>query len=370
MKEFFEQYQDQIIYAILVIAGVLFLLFLNNFIYRFLIKTGQKRFPDLRLKTIDLLKKLLNLLWPVLGIIVISFVSFGVSYETFQSNLKLTLYVGFLSILTIVLASSANFWIRRGVHRKESLEEDPTVLKFSRYVVVWGIYLIGIMFILLAFPSLRGVAQTALGGAGIIALIAGVASQEALSNLVGGLFIIFFKPFKIGDVIKTSDSTSGTVVDITLRHTVLRNSQNKMIVIPNAIINKEKLINFNLKELKVCEQIEIGISYDSDIDLAKKIMQEECENHPLILDNRTTIDVLNGKPMVRVAVISLNEYSITIRVWAWARTNPQAFQLRCDVLESIKKRFDAEGVVIPYPHRTITIENQKQEETFPNKSNQ
>src|SRR5690606_19276549 len=122
MKEFFEQYQDQIIYAILVIAGVLFLLFLNNFIYRFLIKTGQKRFPDLRLKTIDLLKKLLNLLWPVLGIIVISFVSFGVSYETFQSNLKLTLYVGFLSILTIVLASSANFWIRRGVHRKESLE--------------------------------------------------------------------------------------------------------------------------------------------------------------------------------------------------------------------------------------------------------
>src|SRR5690606_38509737 len=133
---------------------------------------------------------------------------------------------------------------------------------------------------------------TALGGAGVIALIAGVASQEALANLVGGLFIISFKPFKLGDVVKLSDSIVGTVVDITLRHTVLRNVENKRIVIPNAIMNKEKIINYNLGELKNCDRLEIGISYDSDIDLAKTIMREECEKHPLILDNRSATDVL------------------------------------------------------------------------------
>ena len=149
----------------------------------------------------------------------------------------------------------------------------------------------------------------------------------------------------------------GTVTDITLRHTVIRNFENKMIVIPNAIINKEKLINYDLGELKICERIEIGISYDSDIDLAKKIMKEECEMHPLILDNRSEIDVLDGLPIVRVALISLNDSSVTIRAWAWARDYSDSFKMRCDLLESIKKRFDSEGIEIPFPYRTVVFKN-------------
>tara|TARA_R110000787_G_scaffold108621_1_gene217008 strand:- start:5831 stop:6469 length:639 start_codon:yes stop_codon:yes gene_type:complete len=192
-------------------------------------------------------------------------------------------------------------------------------------------------------------------GAGVIALIIGVASQEALSNLIGGLFIISFKPFKIGDTVKVSDTMLGTVTDITLRHTIIRNFENKMIVIPNAVINKEKLINYDLGELKCCERIEIGISYDSNIDLAKKIMQDECENHPLIYDNRTELDKLDGKPVVKTALTKLNDSSMTIRAWAWAANYGESFSLQCDVLESVKKRFDKEGIEIPFPNRTITI---------------
>src|SRR5690606_32931250 len=128
------------------------------------------------------------------------------------------------------------------------------------------------------------------------------------------------------------------VIDITLRHTVLRNFENKMIVIPNAIINKEKLINYNLKDERICERIEIGISYDSDVSLAKRIMQEECEAHPFILDNRSASDVLDGKPIIRVALVSLNDFSVTIRAWAWARNYSNSFDMKCDLLESIKSR--------------------------------
>ncbi len=230
---------------------------------------------------------------------------------------------------------------------------------FLHYIVLFFIALIGVIFTSLAFPSLKGLVQTALGGAGIVALIIGFAAQEALANITGGLFIISFKPFKIGDRVMISDNMVGTVTDITLRHTIIRNFDNKMIVIPNAIINKEKLINYDLGGHKLCEQIEIGISYDSDIVLAKRIMQEECENHPLILDNRSLFDHRDGKPMVRAALIELNDFSITLRAWAWVRNHPDAFSLKCDVLESIKKRFDVEGVEIPYSYRTVVIKKQE-----------
>ncbi len=230
--------------------------------------------------------------------------------------------------------------------------------KFLRYIVVIFIGLIGALIASLAFPELKGIAQTALGGAGILALIVGFAAQEALANITGGLFIISFKPFRIGDLVKISDSMVGRVTDITLRHTIIRNFDNKMIVIPNAVINKEKIINYDLDEHKICERLEIGISYDSDIDLAKKIMREECENHPLILDNRSPLDKKEGKPIVRTALISLDDFSISIRAWAWSRNFTDSFSLKCDVLESIKKRFDQEGIEIPFPYRTIVMKGE------------
>lgn len=158
---------------------------------------------------------------------------------------------------------------------------------------------------------------------------------------------------------KVTDTMVGRITDITLRHTVIRNFENKMIVIPNSIINKEMLINYDMGELKCCERIEIGIAYDSDIDLAKKIMREECENHALILDNRTTYEIEQGKPIVKTALIKFNDSSMTIRAWAWGDNFSEIFQLKIDVLESIKKRFDKEGIEIPFPYRTIVMKRDK-----------
>jgi|SRR5690554_599131 len=363
MIEFFETYQTEFLYAFLVVCGVLLLRFFTNLSYKWIIKEEHKDFRGVRRNSFLLVKRIVNAIWLVLGIMAIISLFFHDIYERLQDNFKLILYLGVVVVISIILASSVNIWFRKKVEHKISLKEDPTTFKFLRYIAVSMVYIIGFMFALLAFPSFKGVAQTALGGAGVLALIIGVASQEALANLIGGMFIISFKPFKIGDVIKLSDAMVGTVVDITLRHTVLRNFENKMIVIPNAIMNKEKIINYNLKDLKICERIEIGISYDSDVDLAKKIMREECEKHPLIFDNRSATDVLDGKPIVRVALISLNDSSVTIRAWAWARNYSNSFDMKCDLLESIKKRFETEGIEIPFPYRTVVFKDTKEEST-------
>ena len=363
MTQFFEIYKLELFYALLIVLAVFVLRFLTNRLQNWFIKQEHKKLAKIRPKAVTIVRRILNSLWVVLGIMGLLFLFFGDTYIKFQHNFRIVIYLGLVSVVTIVFASSVNMWFGRNIQRKIENLDDPTAFKFLRYVAVFGIYTIGVLLGLLVFPSLKGVAQTALGGAGVIALIAGVASQEALANLVGGVFIISFKPFKIGDIIRVSETMMGKVADITLRHTVIRNYENKMIVIPNAMINKEKLINYDLFDLRICERIEIGISYDSEVDLAKKIMREECENHPLLLDNRTATEILDGKPKVRVALISLNESSVTIRAWAWARNYADSFDMRCDLLESIKKRFDNEGVEIPFPHRTLVFKENKQEQT-------
>lgn len=297
MIEFFETHKSELFYSLVVVVSVVLLRFSTNLFYKWLIQKEQKRVPGNQPVAITLVRRILNALWLVIGFMALVALFFEDAYQKFKHDFQVILYLSIVSVITIVIASSVHIWFKKSIERKMKDKEDPTTFKFLRYIAVFAVYTIGILIALLAFPSLKGVAQTALGGAGVLALIAGVASQEALANLVGGVFIISFKPFKIGDIIKVTDTMVGTVVDITMRHTVLRNFDNKMIVIPNAMINKEKLTNYDLFDLKICDRIEFHISYESDLTLAKKIMREVCEAHPLILDNRSALDILDEKPL-------------------------------------------------------------------------
>ncbi|MEM0519613.1 mechanosensitive ion channel family protein [Aequorivita flava] len=358
MIDFFETYKTELLYSVLILVGVVALTFITNIIHKVMVQRGLKRTEGTEPAAINLIKRILNSLWLVMGIMGLIFLFFTDAYEKLKHEFQVFVYLGIVAVITIVIASSVNIWFRKSIKRKILANEDPTAFKFLRYIAVFAVYTVGVLIALLAFPSLKGVAQTALGGAGVIALIAGVASQEALANLVGGVFIISFKPFKIGDIIKLSDDMVGTVVDITLRHTIIRNFENKMIVVPNAIINKEKLINYNLGDVKICERIEFQISYESNILLAKQIMKQVCEAHPLIIDNRSAVDILNGSDVVRTALVSINDSTITVRAWCWARNYDDAFNMRCDILESVKKRFEAEGIDLAYPHRTLVFKDE------------
>ncbi len=357
MEEFFITYKPNIIWGLIVITVVIILRLITNLIYKWICKKEHAQFLEDTSTQFRLVKKVFNLLWIILGIIALSFSFLDKDkYAMIKTNFNIVLYLGILTVITITVASSVNLWFKRSVRERLLLKEDPTAYRFLKNIAVFATYFLGVLFGLLAFPSLKGVAQTALGGAGVLALIAGVASQEALSNLVGGVFIIAFKPFIIGDIVKVNDTMVGTVVDITLRHCVIRNFQNMMIVIPNSVINKEKLINYNLGNPKTCEYIEMGISYDSDVTLAKKIMQEECEKHSLIIDYRTQLEKKNDNPVVRTALTKINESTMTVRAWAWTKNYDDAFTLRCDVNETIKSRFDEAGIDLAFPTRTIVIE--------------
>lgn len=258
---------------------------------------------------------------------------------------------------TIFVAVLVNRFFLRLIKRStEEMKNDPTNYQFLRHVLTALVYLVGFGIAIYSMPSLRALANSLLAGAGILAVAVGFASQHALSNIISGVFIVIFKPFKVNDRLKIRE-LNGIVEDITLRHTVIRDFENRRILIPNAIISDEIIINSDFVEDKICKWIDISISYDSDIDKAKAIILEEVLQHPLQIDPRTPVQIEEGVAEVPVRVVLLGESSINLRAWAWTKDSPDGFLLSCDVYESIKKRFDAEGVEIPFPHRTLIHKN-------------
>jgi small conductance mechanosensitive channel len=261
--------------------------------------------------------------------------------------------------LTVIIGYLVNRFFKRLIAKStEEMKNDPTNYLFLRHLVVGLIYVVGISIAIYAMPNLRALASSLLAGAGILAVAVGFASQHALSNIISGLFIVVFKPFRVNDRIKLRDLV-GFIEDITLRHTVIRDFENNRIVIPNALISDEIIVNSDIADQKICKWINVGISYDSSIEKAKQIIREEILNHPLHIDPRTPEQIEEGVELAPVRVMRFGESSVDLRGWAWAKDAADGFLMECALLESIKLRFDAEGVEIPFPHRTLVYKNSK-----------
>ncbi len=215
------------------------------------------------------------------------------------------------------------------------------------------IYVIGIMVAVYHIPALRNVSKSLLAGAGILALAIGLASQQALSNIISGLFIVVFKPFNVKDHLFIDRDIFGIVEDITLRHTILRTPENRRMVVPNSLISQQVIVNAQLNDLKICKFIEITIGYNEDVDLAMQLIQQIITNHPLCIDNRNADDIVKGKPRVRVKIIQLEESGIRLRAWAWTANNNDAIDLTFDMNYTLLKTFKQHNILILYPHRVL-----------------
>jgi small-conductance mechanosensitive channel len=279
--------------------------------------------------------------------------------EILDLLLKFGIPLGILILTFLFAYIFKRLYFNHIKNRTNYLKNDPTNYNFLGHFLTAMIYIVGISFAIISVPQLKTLATSLLAGAGILAVAVGFASQQALSNIISGIFIVIFKPYRVNDRIIIRDIMSGVVEDITLRHTVIRNFENRRIVIPNSVISNEALINADLLDEKICRFLEIGISYDSDIDLARKIIIEEVTSHKDYFDNRTEEEKINNAPPVLVNVISLGDSSVNFRAWVWGENSATSFLMNCDLLESIKKRFDKEGVEIPFPHRTIVEKKPK-----------
>lgn len=276
--------------------------------------------------------------------------------ELFNYVLLVTITILVAITLTIILKKILGLFITKYALK---LKTDPTNFSFIKNSVGFIIYTGSIIFIFLKIPYLKSIGTALFAGAGIIAIVVGFASQKAFSNIIGGIFILIFKPFKILDVIEFTNGQKGVVEEITLRHTIIKDYENRRIVMPNSIISEETIINSNIKDDNIRKHILFSISYDSNIDKAIEIIREEALKHPLIIDNRSKNEIDSDAPIVIIRVISLSDFSVDLKLYVWVKGNDDAFIVKCDLLKSIKQRFDNEGIEIPYPHRTIVYKGDK-----------
>lgn len=233
------------------------------------------------------------------------------------------------------------------------LKVDHTRYRFFKNATDFVIYLAATIIIFRSIPALRTYGNTLLASAGVLAAILGFASQSAFSNIISGIFLVIFRPFSVGDRVQIGQLYTGDVEDITLRHTVIRNFENRLIIIPNSVINNETIINSTLQHENVCVFVELTISFNSNTDKAIEIFRQEAENHPETVDNRTAEEKKNEVPKVSVRVINLTEFGQQLRASVWAKDPGSGFTIKTDLFRSIKKQFDAQGIEIPY--RTIYV---------------
>jgi small conductance mechanosensitive channel len=241
----------------------------------------------------------------------------------------------------------------KGASRK--LKVDPTKYNFLKNAVEFIIYIIATIVIFNAIPPLRDYGTAIFAGAGVLAAIVGFASQSAFSNIVSGIFIVIFKPFSVGDRVRIGQLYQGDVEDITLRHTIIKDFENRRIVIPNSVMNSETIINSTLTQEKICMFIELGISFGSDTDRAMHIMQDEALRHPSCDDNRTAEEKSSDQPQVEVRLIGFTDSAQQLRAYVWAKDPSTGFNMKCDLHKSIKQRFDKEGVEIAYAQRVVYL---------------
>jgi len=220
---------------------------------------------------------------------------------------------------------------------------DETIGAFVRNFI----YYVLLTFFVLAAINQLGVQTTSfiaiIGAAG---LAVGLALQGSLSNFAAGFLLIIFRPFKIGDYIECA-GTAGTVEKIQIFTSQLLSPDNKTVIVPNARITSDNIVNYSTQGTRRCDLV-FGIGYQDDIDKTKKILQEL-----IAADGRILKD-----PAPKIAVSALADSSVNFVVRPWVNSTDY-WNVYCDLTEQVKKRFDAEGVSIPFPQRDVHVYEHK-----------
>ncbi len=188
---------------------------------------------------------------------------------------------------------------------------------------------------------------TAIATIGAAATLAiGFAMQDVLKNFVAGVFIYTDKPFRIGDWIEWEDGTySGIVEDISLRVSRIKTFDNELLTVPNSQLTDGVIKNPVAKdELRL--KFVFGIGYDDDIDLATEIIVEEARKHEGIMDT--------PEPTVRLTELADSYVGLQSRIWIQNPSRADWVRTRGEYVTAVKKRFDAEGIEIPYPQRDLS----------------
>jgi small-conductance mechanosensitive channel len=216
---------------------------------------------------------------------------------------------------------------------KIQMKIDETMQLMIRRLVSATVYVIGLMLIIYQIPQLRSLVTAIVAGASIAGLAIGYAAKDSLSNFTSSIFIAVFQPFRVGDSVDFRGEY-GQIEDLTLRHTVIRTTDNRRIIVPNSIISTEPIINWSIREPEINWIVDFDLARASDIDRAREIIIKTVQSHPKVLKDR---------PM-SVLLINSRYSELTLRLEFPVPGRNVAKGIGCDIREAVKKEFEKEDI--------------------------
>ncbi len=239
-------------------------------------------------------------------------------------------------------------WIAKGVEKLAARilnkhNVDPAIVSFTKSLT----YIALMTFIVIAALAQVGIQTTSfiavIGAAG---LAIGLALQGSLANFAAGFLMLIFKPFRVGDYIDGAGA-SGIVEQIQIFTTQLKTVDNKVIIIPNSRMMGDNIVNYSAKENRRVD-MDFGVSYHDDIDKVRKVIREVADQDARILKDPETL----------ILVKELSDSSVNFQVRAWVK-NADYWSVYFDIIENVKKQFDAQGISIPFPQRDVHVYEHK-----------
>jgi small conductance mechanosensitive channel len=247
-------------------------------------------------------------------------------------------------LILAIIVLFFGLWIVKLITKvtRKSLEKSNVELSLQKFSISLISALLKVL-LFISVASMIGIATTSfvaiIGAAG---LAVGLALQGSLANFAGGVLILLFKPFKVGDVVETQGYL-GKVHEVKIFNTIMKTFDNKTIIIPNGAVSGGSIVNFSTEPQRRVDMT-FGIGYDDDIKKAKGILQNLVET-----DNRILKD-----PAPQIALKELGDSSVNfiVRVWCEAA---EYWNIYFEMQEKVKLTFDQEGISIPFPQRDVHL---------------
>ena len=330
--------------ALMAIALAVFLWFLLKLLLEFFQRKGRQ-FEIVRDNTIvfqSLGRAVTIVLVFATGIYIFRMMYMPILESAFQALMMLLLAAPAVKITVVILQT-----LEKRIADKTETKIDNVIFDLLNRFAGIIIYVVAII---LALDLLGINVMPFVAGAGVLGIAIGFAAKDTLSNLIAGVLLIIDRPFEIGDRIEvwtapSGSSTWGDVIDIGIRATKIKTTDNIVIIIPNNEIMKRDIINYTIISSKIRVRINIGLAYDADLPKAKKI----------ILDIADGIEWIAKEPKPKVVVRLFGESSVDLQVRVWIENARKRMDTISEVTDKAKEAFDQHGIEIPYPKRDITI---------------
>lgn len=278
----------------------------------------------------------------VIGIYMVSLFKMPILEKIFYAALIILLAMPVKDFTLLLLRYLEQNFIKKTESKVDDIVFD-LLNKFSG-VIIFAVA------ILLALDVLGINVVPFVAGAGVAGIAIGFAAKDTLSNLIAGVLLIMDRPFEVGDRIEVwsapkNSASWGDVIDIGLRATKIKTTDNIVIIIPNNEIMTRDIINYTTISTDIRVRIPIGVSYDTDINKAKSV----------IVDVAKTAEWVQKDPPPKVVVRQFGESSVDLELRVWIMDARKRMDTISYMTDKVKEVFDKEGIEIPYPKRDITI---------------